>query len=72
MWLWRVQLPGAPGGVWRIAPRTAEWESALGDPVARWPIQGRAPVSELLDVGGWLDVAEELARSLVPDLPNFG
>lgn len=65
-----MSFPGVPGGLWRLAPRDASWEGALGEPVARWPIQGRSLVSELLDVGGWRDVAEELVRSLLPELPT--
>lgn len=66
MWLYRVSFPGVPGGVWRIAPRGGP-EDVIGDPIARWPIQGRNLLSELGDAGGWLDVAEGMVASLVPE-----
>jgi len=56
-----------PGGIWRIAPR-GEAEELIGEPVARWPIQGKGLLSEIADVGAWLDVAEEMVKSVVPEV----
>lgn len=33
----------------------------------RWPIQGAWEWSEITNAGGWLDVAEQMVLSLVPE-----
>lgn len=71
--MYRCKLPEIPVPIYRLAPRGSLWEDALCTEVTRWPIQGKHVVSELLDVGGWKDVAEDVVRDLIPDwVPIIG
>lgn len=70
MWLFFVDAPGIGVPIPRLAPRGGA-EDLIGQPVARWPIQGKQLLSEIADAGGWLDVAEESVRALLPDVWPF-
>lgn len=67
-----MKLPEIPVPIFRLAPLGSTWEGAVGEPLARWPIQGKHLMSELLDAGGWVDVADAMVGALLPDFLGLG
>jgi hypothetical protein len=65
-----VNLPGVSIPVPRLAYPGGE-EERLGVDLGEWPIDADPTWSEVLDVGGYLDVGAEYLEQLVPDLWPF-